>query len=134
MNKKVSHVVAVSIGLVIGLSLFLIYSKSDVNKQRALDNRINLVSKLGDINRLIEKGYPEAAKIFDADVFLQLGRVGNYYKRNNKTPTESDWILIDPAIDYLKNIDLKSMSMFYTEAADGIIYLKEIKDKSSESK
>lgn len=134
MNKKVSHVVAVSIGLVIGLSLFLIYSKSDVNKQRALDNRINLVSKLGDINRLIEKGYPEAAKMFDADVFLQLGRVGNYYRRNNKTPTESDWILIDPAIDYLKNIDLKSMSMFYTEAADGIIYLKEIKDKSSESK
>ena len=119
MNKKVSHIVAVSIGLVIGLSLSLIYSKSAVNNQRALDNRINLGSKLGDINRLIEKGYPEAVKIFDADVFLQLGQVGNYYRQNKKIPTELDWILIDPAIDYLKNIDLKSMSMFYTEAADG---------------
>ena len=131
MNKKVTHIVAVLIGLIIGLSLSLIFSKSAMNKQRALDNRVYLVSKLGDINSLIEKGYPEAAKIFDADVFLQLGRVSNYYRRNKKTPTELDWILIDPAIDYLKNIDLKSMSMFYTEAAEGITYLKEMKDKSS---
>ncbi|MFC1824663.1 hypothetical protein ACFL9T_18300 [Thermodesulfobacteriota bacterium] len=130
MNNKVSHILAVLIGLVIGLSLSFIYSKSSVNKQRALDNRVNLVSKLGDINRLSEKGYPEAAKIFDADVFLQLGQVGNYYRQNKKTPTELDWILIDPAIDYLKNINSKSMSMFYTEAAEGIVYLKALKNKS----
>ena len=124
MNNKISYVVAVVIGMVIGLSLSLIHSKGAVNRQRALDNRINLVSKLGDINRLIEKGYPEAAKIFHADVFLQLWRIGNYYRQSKKLPTEIDWILIDPGIDYLKNIDMKSMSMNYTEAAEGIIFLK----------
>ena len=94
--------------------------------------RVDLVSRLGDINQLIEKGYPEAAKIFDADVFLQLGQVGNYYKQGNKKPTDLDWILIDPAIDYLKNVDSKSMSMFYTEATEGIIYLKKLKHKSQD--
>lgn len=102
-----------------------------MNEQWALEDRMNLISKLGDINRLNEKGYHEAAKIFDADVFLKLGKVGNYYRQNKIIPTESDWIFIDPAIDYLKNIDLKSMSMSYTEAAKGIMYLKGLKGKSS---
>ena len=131
MNKKISLVIAVSIGLFIGLTLSHIYSKEAMNEQWALENRLNLVSRLGDINRLNEKGYHEAAKMFDADVFLKLGKVGNYYRQNKKIPTESDWLFIDPAIDYLKNIDLKSMSMFYTEAAKGIMYLKELKGKSS---
>jgi len=131
MNLRFSHIVAVLVGLLIGLSVSFFYTKGAVKKQRALNSRVNLVSKLGDINRLIEKGYPEAAKIFDTDVFLQLGQVGNYYKQRNKRPTDLDWILIDPAIDYLKNVDSKSMSKFYTEAAGGIIYLKKMKVQTS---
>lgn len=133
MKKKIPYFVAVLIGIVIGFTFSHTFTRDAVKKQRALDNRINLVSKLGDINRLIEKGYPDAATIFIADVFLQLGSVGNYYRQNNKTPTEMDWILIDPALDYLKGKRLKSMYNSYSEAAIGIIFLKNLKNRSVQS-
>ncbi|MGD0278722.1 MAG: hypothetical protein ABSC11_05410 [Smithella sp.] len=137
MKKIITHILAVLIGLILGFSLSFIHYNNNyegaLNKARTLYEEESLVMKLGDINLLIKEGYPEAAKILDAGVYLRLGSVGNYYKQRKEIPTELDWILINPAIDYIKKIDSQT-TMFYTEAAAGIVYLKEVKGISSKGK
>lgn len=132
MNKKITYTILILIGLVAGLMLSLLYTQIAMDKQKALDERVQLSEKLGDIKRLIREGHPEAAKIFDADLYQELGSMGNYYKTNDQEPSELDWLLLNPVIKYLETLDTKSMAVNDKEASEGIKYLKMMKAKSSD--
>ena len=123
MKNLSTHIAALIIGLIVGNLLSGLFTQHAFDKQQSLNNRAHLLTRLGDINSLKEKGYIDAAKIFEPDLYLRLGEVGNYYKKYNKTPTELEWIMIDPVLKYLRENNRPSQFRSFVEASEGVEYL-----------
>jgi hypothetical protein len=123
MKNLSAHIAALIVGLIVGNLLSGLFTQHAFDKQKSLKDRAHLLTRLGDINRLKEKGFNGAARMFEPDLYLRLGEVGNYYKKYHKTPTESEWIMIDPVLKYLRKNNRPDQFRSYPEASEGVEYL-----------
>jgi hypothetical protein len=123
MKKLFTHSIALVIGLIVGYFLFNIDTQRAIETAKHRNDISFTLSRLGDINKLKKEGFGEAAKLFESSLFLRLGIVGNYYREKSQTPTESEWIFIDPALEYFRNNMKASQVRNYVEASRGVSYL-----------